>query len=278
MHKNNQLIYTIAYILGGMSIVPSSSAAQSTIYYNPAGAYASNIVSDQVTEFRDGGAYLTFAGWNPSVTPMPFGFNNEKLHWAAEINNAGDTLTVSSQDAHDRYGIWADLDTAKGAWFDGYKGWEHQTDVGLIKSNTDTVVTMNITGLGLPGGDPAWEEFGISVYSGMPEGLWTAHGTWNCATCTGPDFYADHPLSEGGTTYVTHGAVNSIDSISFHATAGVVYTILLGGNSGKTVYSPQEGYAVNISTAAAVPVPAGIWLFSGAMVSLMGAVGKKRKA
>ncbi len=313
MFKQKQQAFVAACIFTGMPIIFMSAASASSVYYNASKAYASNIVTDdnvgqdgiagtgltdQQANFTGYQVNTTFVGWDTSSSALPFGFNNERLNWAAEITKSGDALTVSSQDAQDRYGIWADIDTAKGAWFDGTSsGWEHQTDVGLIRSNVDTVVTINVTGIEHPIKGGLWNNFGVSVYSGMPEGQWKLHGEWNCPSCVltlqevdyryAADFQSNNPLSqdangnpitEGGMTYITHsGTVDSVNSISFNASAGTVYTILLGGNSGGDHYNPKEGYAVNISSAAPVPVPAALWLFGGALVSLTGAVRKNRQ-
>ncbi|NJD07872.1 MAG: hypothetical protein FIA97_15470 [Methylococcaceae bacterium] len=292
----------IVTFVAAMLLVQAASA--SNIYYNTSQAYASNIVSDNnvgqdgiastplfnsQSEFIGYQPSTSFAGWNASTSPLPFGFNNERLNWAVDITSTSDTLTVSSQDAHNRYGIWGDIDTAKGAWFDGKStGWEHQTEVGLIRSSVDAVVDINITGLAYPVTGGAWTNFGVSIYSGMPEGQWKMHGGWNCPSCevTLPDgtiyksaanFQDDSPLSASGMTYIKHDEmVDSVNSISFNARAGVVYTILLGGNSGGSYLNPKEGYALNITTAP-VPVPAAFWLFGSALVSFIGGARKKRR-
>lgn len=287
MSEQKKLAKAIAYVIAGvgMAVGSISTASASTTYYNTSGAYSSNIVSDVANTGRDGmTAGSTFAGWTSSSSLLPFGFSNERLQWAAQITSSGDALTISSQDAHDRYGIWADIDTAKGAWSDGAKGWEHQTDVGLIKSDVDTVVTINVTGLEVPGQVGLWSNFGVSIYSGMAEGVWSSHGTWNCPNCLINDvryaatFDSDNPLSEFGLTYLTHDAtVDAVNSISFNAMAGQVYTVLLGGASGGSVFGPREGYALSISTAAPVPVPGALWLFGSALAGLIGVQRKKTR-
>jgi hypothetical protein len=290
--KTLKLPVQVFALIACTMFIPTVSA--SSVYYNASQAYTSNIGTDN-NAGQDGIASTplfdaqdtftgyqvntTFTGWNTSSSLLPFGFNNERLNWAVDISASGEALTVSSQDAHDRYGIWGDIDTAKGAWFDGINGWEHQTDVGVIRSSVDTVININITGLENTGANGLWTNFGVSIYSGMPEGQWKMHGGWNCATCTYfPGFEADSPLSDSGMTYITHdGTVDSVNGISFNASAGVVYTILLGGNSGGTHFNPKEGYALSIGTAP-VPVPSAFWLFGSALVSLSSVVGKKRKA
>lgn len=300
--KSLKLPVQVITLIACTMLVPTVSA--SNVYYNTERAYASNIVTDNnvgqdglagtlLTDDQD--TFLgyqvntTFAGWSTASSLLPFGFNNERLNWAVDITASGDALTVSSQDAHDRYGIWGDIDTAKGAWFDGVSsGWEHQTDVGVIRSSVDTLVNINITGIQPASASGLWTNFGVSIYSGMPEGRWKLHGEWNCPSCadtfngieyrTASDFQDDSPLSDSGMTYITHdGTVDSINGISFNASAGAIYTILLGGNSGGNHFNPKEGYAVNITTAP-VPVPSALWLFGSALVSLTGVASKKRRA
>ena len=303
MTNQRRLSPWAAYVIAGALTLPMYTASASSVYYNTSQAYASDIGTDNNVG-QDGIAQdpntkvvnTTFAGWDTSTSLLPFGFNNERLNWAAEITASGDALTVSSQDAQNRYGIWADIDTAQGAWFneaDG-NGWEHQTDVGLIKSDVDTVVTINVTGIDNPAAGDLWTNFGVSVYSGMPEGTWKFHAAWNQPaglTITMPDgslyrpvanFEDDNPLTVvdglrgGAMSYITHdGTVDSVNSISFNAAAGTVYTILLGGYSGGNHFDPKQGYAVNIATAAPVPVPTSLWLFGGALFSLTGAIRKK---
>ena len=285
------LASAIAKIVTGSMLLTGaiSTASASSTYYNPGNAYSSNINTDQhgADGWRDNST--VYAGWT-GLSPAPFGFSNDKLHWAAEITAGGDTLTVSSQDAHDRYGIWADLDTAKGAWSDGRKGWEHNTDIGLFKSAVATDVTITTTALQPVGTTETWSNFGISVYTGMAEGFWSAHGTWNCPNCVladgtryAPTYDSDNPLNPFeyggyGSSYLTHDAtVDSVNGITFHADAGVVYTILLGGASGTSYMRPWAGYSLNIATAP-VPLPSAIWMFGSALFGLAAAMSKRRLA
>ena len=282
MKKQSRLALAIAKAITGsvLTAVCVTNALASSTYYNTANAYASNVNTDK--HGADGWANESpiFAGWTSPSTP--YGFNNDKLHWAAEITTAGDSLTVSSQDAHDRYGIWADIDTAKGAWYDGVKGWEHNTDVGLFRANVATDVIIRATALQPAGSSETWSNFGISVYAGIPEGTWNSHGQWNCPSCvnngvrTFPTFDSDNPLSASGLTYLTYDAtVNSSDGIAFHANAGQIYTILLGGNSGGTNFAPFAGYSLSVTTSA-VPIPSAIWLFGSALVGLVSAQRRKQ--
>lgn len=285
MKTQTKLAYAVAKAIAGSILITGtiSNAEASSTYYNSVNVYTSDIITNNHGSDGWRSDEISFAGWTSS--PAPFGFSNEKLHWAAEITTAGDALTISSQDAYDRYDIWADLDTAKGAWSDGAKGWEHNTDVGLFRASVDTDITIYATALQPTGSNETWTNFGISIYSGMPEGAWSAHGTWNCPNCLinnvryAATFDSDNPLSEGGTTYLTHDAtVDSSNGITFHATAGQVYTILLGGNSGGSNFSPYAGYSLNISSASPVPLPGAIWFFGSALFGWLGVMNRKRRA
>ncbi len=276
--KKNKLAKSISAAVVGVVITTgsiSTALASSTSYHLSNGNWASQ------------------SGADPFTITSP-------AHWVAEITAAGDSLTVSSQDAQNRYGVWPGLKTAKGAWFDGTNGWAHHTAVGLFKSDVAVDVTINITALPPQGSTDTWSNFGMSVYTGMAEGYWNAHATWNCPTCTSidsngiehrtaPTYTDDNPfggqyedlsilgLTPGtGLTYLKHdGTVDdNLNDITFHAEAGQVYTLLLGGNSGLGNFSPVAGYSVNIATSA-VPLPAAVWLFGGALAWLTGLQGRK---
>lgn len=281
MMKKTKLAKAIAYIATGtlISIGHISSAAATSVDYNTTNAYDSNSISGGVG--TDGWTWHN--AWTSETAP--FATTAPVVNWAAEITAGGDGLTISSQNAHDLYGIWADIDTAKGAWFDGKQGWGHNTDVGLFRSSVDTDVTINATAIQLPGSSETWSNFGISIYSGMSStDNWDHHGQWNCPTCSmfgapfgiaPTPFDQDNPLASTGLTYVTHNAnVDATNGITFHAAAGQIYSILLGGNSGSSNFGPYAGYSLEIATAP-VPLPGSLWLFGGALASLLGV--KRRK-
>jgi len=278
MIKKTKLAKAIAYAIVGsvMTVGQVSSASASATDYNNYGANAAYISTNAgATD----GWNNTSAGWASGSSP--FGTAAKVANWAAEITAQGDALTISTQDAHDRYGIWADIDTAKGAWYDGTKGWGHNTDVGLFKSAVDTYVTINATSIQPGGSSETWNNYGISIYTGMNAGDgWFHHGQWNCPSCTAtingeviqtsPTFDADNPLGGTGLSYLAHDAtVDSTNGITFHAIAGQEYSILLGGNSGGSNFGPHAGYSLNISTSP-VPVPAAVWLMGSGVLGLVG--------
>jgi len=269
MLKKTKLAKAITYAAMGTIISASSisTASASSTTYNTLYANASNIATNAGN--TDG--WTDPSGW--TSTSAPFGSTSIVVNWAAEITTAGDSLTVSSQNAFTEHGIWADIDTAKGAWFDGTNGWGHNTDVGLFKSNVDANITINATSIQSSDSSETWTNFGVSVYTGMASASdgWHHHGTWNTSTT----FEDDNPLSAGGLSYLTHNAnVDNLNSITFQASAGQVYSILLGGNDGGSNFGPHAGYSLNIATSP-VPLPGAVWLFGAALAGLSSLQRKK---
>jgi hypothetical protein len=292
--KKKQLAKAVAFAISGAAFTLGSisdALAASTTYYNTFNTYASDIHTDEACladgsscgSATDGwtngapnsGTWATASHWTSASAP--FGTLAKVVNWAAEIENAGDSLTISSQDAHTRYGVWADIDTAKGAWYDGTTGWGHNTDVGLFRSSVTQDVTIKLTSIQPVGSSETWTNFGVSLYTGMANNSWSHHGQWNNAA---NPFTKNNPLGGGAGTliYKDHDStVDATNGITFTAIAGTVYSILLGGNSGGSNFDPHAGYSVSLTTApTAVPIPAATWLFGGAMVSLVGAIRRKR--
>lgn len=264
-----------------------SAASASSVNYNTFNAYASNIKTDAAVGATDGwtvgspnpngGTWATPSGWTSAT--VPFGTTSRVANWAAHLTATGDSLTVSSQNAHDQYGVWADIDTAKGAWQDASAtptGWAHNTDVGLFKSDVTTQVTLKLTTIS---DTETWDNFGVTVFTGMSSGNYSHHAGWNCPTCAGTQFKpynANNPMGGTGMTYLIHDAtVDAINGLTFTANAGQVYSILIGGNSGADNFGPHAGYSMNISS---VPVPAAVWLFGSALTGMVGFGRKKIRA
>jgi hypothetical protein len=289
--KTTKLAKAIALTITGAALTGGMvcNAAASSTTYNTFNAYASNIKTDASAGATDGwtvgspnpngGTWATVSGWTSASAP--FATTSRVVNWAASLTTSGDSLTVSSQNAHDQYGVWADIDTAKGAWQDASAtptGWAHNTDVGLFKSDVTTQVTLKLTTIS---DTETWSNFGVTVFAGMSSGAYNHHNNWNCPTCAGTQFKpydANNPMGGTGLTYLTHDAtVDAINGLTFTAQAGQVYSILLGGNSGNGNFDPHAGYSMSITSApAAVPVPAAVWLFGSAIAGLVG-VGRKKK-
>jgi len=292
MMKKTKLATALTSIFAGSVLsLAMTSEASAHVMYNTFNAYASDIGSDEGSR-TDGWTTKTGSGWvgTASASTTPFGTTSDVVNWAAHMHGAGSSysLIVSSQDAHDDYGIWADIDTAKGAWNDkgpngptsgGSQGWGHNTDVGLFKSNVTQIVTLTASNLD----SSSWQNFGISVFSGMSTaGNWHHHGGWNAgykpASNANPNIQPaqlSDPLQltpNGDLIFVTY---TDNSTVSFEAQAGQVYSILLGGYSGAGNFGPHAGYSLSISS---VPVPGAVWLFGSALLGLVGFNRRKQPA
>jgi hypothetical protein len=221
-------------------------------------------------------------GWTGTASPttLPFGYTgNTWLNWAVAIHHNG-VMEVSDADA----GFDADLDTNKGSWYDnnatGFgtpQGWAHNAEVGLIKSDINGTVTLNLTNVDA---NPAnqWSNFGISVFTGMDGagGAVNHHSDWNVGgTAANPGSVTSNtPFGFNGLTYLTHDAtVDSVNGLTFNVVAGQVYTVILGGQDFGSVFGPTADYKLTLTT---VPVPGAVWLFGSAMAGLMG-FGRRNK-
>ncbi len=221
---------------------------------------------------------------------LPFGYTGSAhLNWAAAIHHTG-TMEVSSADALADHGFAAEIDTGAGAWKDdgtdqsgnltasGPTGWKHQTDIGLIKSDIDTTIRLNLTTLG-----GVNNNFGVTVFTGMDTTTanYSHHGGWNNTsrpeTSSNPFYFNNLNVSTGtGMTYLTHDAtVDATNYIEFFAQAGQVYTVALGGNGVGRWNANVSGYELQIS---AVPVPGAVWLFGSALAGVVGLRRRKQAA
>jgi len=216
--------------------------------------------------------------------PRPFGYQGAAaLSWAAEFSSNG-ALTISAADST-KYGITADIDTAKGAWQDAAAtpvGWRHQLDFGLIKADTDLTITLTPSVVG----NAFAPNFGISIYTGIDtSATWSHHGSWHSGYVAGDTSAANLAKVNGNNPLGTSGLVfdTFIDSsglgpygghtLTFNAKAGQVYTVILGGRDGGNSWStPVAGYQLDIG---AVPEPTTISLFGIAMAGM--AATRRRK-
>ena len=219
-----------------------------------------------------------------SATAAPFGYSGAHMNWGINISGGlGGSGTISTFDSFNRYGVYADIDTAKGAWSDaneaGASGWRHDLDTGLFKSDTSGLVTLSATGIIQSGTD-----FGFTIFKGMDTGTsYLHHGGWNAgnnSTGTSAD-----SLPGGGVSglsvadivaYSVGGAsLSNINNISFNAQAGQVYQIFIGGYRNGAWYDTIDGYQLNVSQ---VPVPGAVWLFGTAIAGFLGLRRNKKLA
>lgn len=334
--KKLVLIKAIAVVLAGSALTLLSVEASATTMYNTYNAYASNIGTDSDVNYTDGWTYpegnsprspsygwVGTPGWSstggtnggPGGGALPFGLTSHDVpvaNWAVQLAGPA-TATVSSQNAHDLYGIWADIDTTKGAWNDrgqsgssNSNGTIYNMDVGLFQSTQTQQITMSVSNI-----DPAgWQNFGINVYSGSNQMLSSSvylhtadtccdsngqpipaytlqdtnladfqhYGYWNRNYRPATDASPNTAPATVDNPFGSHG-INYLthgdqSTVSFTAEAGQVYAIILGGYSGEGMYSNHAGYAVNI-TSSPVPLPGAVVLFATAMAGLIG-MGKRK--
>ena len=195
---------------------------------------------------------------------------NGAMMWGAHLASSGDSVEISQADSFANYGIYADVDTAKGAWLDPLNefGWKHDLEVGLLKSDVAQTVTLSAVGTTLAG------DFGYTILKGMATGtnFYNHHGEWNNNHDGTPTPVSFGAFSDYGTDVVastSEPAGTGINTISFDAEAGEIYTILFGGYmNGDWGDSVNGGYVLDITTASAVPVPAAVWLFGSALAGL----------
>ena len=211
-----------------------------------------------------------------SATAAPFGYSGAHMNWGINISGGlGGSGTISTFDSFNRYGIYADVDTAKGAWSDdkevpGASGWAHDLDTGLFKSDTSGLVTLSATGIIQSGTD-----FGFTIFKGMDTGTsYMHHGGWNAGNNSSGITADSLPISVSGLTvadivaYSVGGANSSnLNNISFNAEAGQIYQIFIGGYRNGAWYDTIDGYQLNVSQ---VPVPGAVWLFGSAMAGFLG--------
>lgn len=315
--KKTQLSKAITLALSGATLsfgIISDAAATpvaTTMYNMSTAAGASSYTDNQnLTDPTTGGSwgYWNYGtdGWQgdntmgaavewvgtSSASTSAFGYTGEHLNWGVNFTGGlGNTATISTFDAHNRYGVYADIDTAKGAWSDasstGAAGWRHDLEMGLFKSDTAGTVTLSASGILQSG-----TNFGFTIFKGMgSQGAYNHHGGWNAGNNVngltnaslpggGPNFDPDGvgPQTAIGqiVAYSVGGATPSnLNTISFEAEAGQIYAIWLGGYKNGSWGETIDGYQLSITQPAAVPVPGSIWLFGSALAGLMGA---RRKA
>ena len=194
------------------------------------------------------------------------------LNWGFRLTSTSDSGQISNADSLARYNVSADIDTAKGAWFDNGtpgSGWLHDLDIGLFKSDVTTQVRLSIQGV-----NNANSNFGITIFEGVTSNNtgYVHHGDWNVnkngTTLDTNLGLASNPIA--ASTDTSGATPINLNEIYFTAQAGQVYTVVLGGWKDGTWYDTRDGYQLNI---AAVPVPGAVWMFATGL----GILGFKRK-
>lgn len=307
MMKQTQLAKAITYAIAGAALTVcsmSSANAGVTTMYNlttAGGVDISNNDSNDPTAGGSWGYHLSNTdGWiygynapvsNPNATDAkwagtsalhstPFGYAGAHLNWAVEITGGqGGSGEISTFDAFKNYNVYADIDTARGAWSDasenGAAGWRHDLDFGLFRSDTGGTVTLNAQGILQTG-----TNFGFTIFKGMSNNsTYNHHGSWN--STNNAVVLTPYSLPGGGTTFsvsdivaYSAGGANpkNLNTISFDAQAGQIYTIVLGGYKNGGWIDTTDGYQLSISQ---VPVPGAVWLFGSALLGLVGLQRRK---
>jgi len=308
--KRSQISKAVKIALAGSALAfgaISTASAGTTMYNNyvSTGLTASSVgacggaegaaVGDACTGGTDGWASPA-AGWSNSMgTGAAFDYvGSPVMHWGVHLGTAGDSAEISTQNSFDKYGVYADVDVAKGAWLDPAAnfGWKHDLDVGLLKSDVAQTITLSAVGTTLTG------DFGYTILKGMTSSThgYTHHQAWNqnhdgteVARSTMPPAISNGFQGEDTLDYGTNAdIVNStreadsygINTISFDAEAGELYTILFGGyKNGGWGDSINGGYVLDItSTPSAVPVPAAAWLLGSGLIGLFSYGRRKNTA
>lgn len=239
-------------------------------------------------------ATQTWAG-TASPTTAAFGYNGAHLNWGLNITGSqGGTAEISTFDSKARYGVYADIDTAKGAWSATntgavFGGWRHDLDVGLFKSDATGLVTLTAQGILQPNSN-----FGFTIFQGVDSVTnYNHHGQWNnnnnaqpgaptSASAFGGSFAGSAlnasqivAYSVGSIAAYGNNPTQNLNAITFNAVAGQIYTIALGGYRNGDWTTTNDGYKLTVSQ---VPVPGAVWLFGSAMAGLVGFGRRKSKS
>ena len=271
----------------------SAGSTDGWVWGNGASGDATPTGTDTI-DLTNGFAWVGTAAPNKT----PFGYKGGgTLNWGLEFTGgAGGTRTISNADSIATYGVSADIDSAKGAWSDNVStnvgvagGWRHDLDFGLFKSDATGLVTLNASPVGGPAGEPV-PAYGFTIFKGADTSAvpYNHHGAWNSTTNTTgltaaslPGGGRNLPVSSivaysiGNVDPSTSAPGTNINTISFEAQAGEIYTIALGGYRNGDWTTTSWGYNLEVSQ---VPVPGAVWLFGSAMAGLIGVGRRKSKS
>lgn len=190
-------------------------------------------------------------------------------NWVAMIHNDGgvaNSQTASSAGAGFAIGMGGR------AYKDGTTNWGHTADYGLIELAHDATVTITVTSQDA-GLRPA---FGL--WSGWDTGGGSRHGDFLNNGAINP--MAANPLGatlglvDSSAWAVAASTGNGVTATLTRFLSAGNYTMILGGYDSTA--NPSLAYSATIS-AAAVPIPAAVWLFGSALAG-MGLVGRRKTA
>ncbi len=248
------------------------------------------------------GASVAWVGTDPRTTTGNGGFGytgTQTLNWSATLGALGDSVKISNVASSAAYGgtvladgttfNQADIDTAKGAWYDDKNpgtGWRHDTDIGLFRSDVTTDVLLSVKSLGP---ENLNAQYGFTVFQGKDTkttGSYNHHAGWHGVSiatadgvlgsgpseAAGVDITPNNPFGGAGLTVrVLDDVLNN--NAYFTAQAGQIYTIYLGGFKGGDWTVTRDNYELTISS---VPLPGAVWLF-GSAIAGMGMAGLRKK-
>ncbi len=285
MNKTN-IAKAVALAITGtaLSVGTTTTRASTTMYNTYSEGTIPAINATDGWTYSDGPSKGTTEGavLNPWVGTvggvLPFNYTGKSaLNWAAHITSAGDSLTISRADAVANHGgLLADIDTGAGAWQDASgspKGWGHNTDIGLFKSDVTANVSLTLSSV-----NSVFAQFGVTLFTGADTGSnYSHHQNWNNPTLI--PFTRSNPFSTTGVIFKAYEFnVNATNSFDFIANAGQVYSIYLGGYRGSESWlTPRDFYSLDIKTSP-VPIPAAAWLFGSGLLGLMSCIRKKKTA
>ncbi|MDD2758900.1 MAG: VPLPA-CTERM sorting domain-containing protein [Methylomonas sp.] len=302
MMKQTKLAKAIAYTIAGVALtagpMSTASATVTTMYNLTTWAGRDNSTNTEYPEDTlgndtDGWIYgkgasakdplATKAKWagTTGVNHAPLSYTGAHLNWAVEITGGkGGSGEISTYDSFDRYGIYADVDTAKGAWSDtsetGAQGWHHDLEFGLFKSDTSGTVSLSAEGI-----LQSNTAFGFTIFKGMnTNGSYYHHAPWNAGNNANGLTSASIPTETSFTiadivAYSVGGnAPQNLNTISFDAEAGQTYTIVLGGYRSGGWNESNDYYRLSVSQ---VPVPGAAWLFGSALTGFIGVRRRKSR-
>jgi hypothetical protein len=270
---------TAAFAAGGIS---TASARVTTMYnlfnngcvYNQAGGPNTCFGPLDDPQTTDGWVYGGISsstdnnpsnpapGWpkwagTDNLNATPFGYKGGAiLNWAIHMTDSG-LGEISKADSEKYPGVSADIDAAKGAWSDAGKtdqfGWRHDLDFGLFRSNVAGTVTLSVKGVLLTGTD-----YGFTIFRGMDTGTnYNHHGSWN--NKNNRNGITAFSVPGGGSSFRAPDVVaysvggpppnepngppaQNLNKITFHADAGQIYTIVMGGYRNGGWESTNDGY------------------------------------
>lgn len=201
------------------------------------------------------------------------------ITWYAHVHNTGGVANSQTANSADAVAATVPNGIAVGAkaYKDGTTNWGHTADFALFKLEADAEVTISVSS------DNSALRPAFGLWQGWDTGFGSRHGTYLSNGALNPMAANPFPGSAGinvvdpnawafAATQGTPGAPAAA-TLTRMLTAGL-YTLAIGGYDGTV--GGQHAYSTTIS-AAAVPVPAAVWLFGSALAGLVGAQRRRRQ-